>query len=259
MKKRSSYKIFKSSIFALLLRELYDSVGINKMGYFWLFFDVLFVIVFFAGIRGYLRGIDIPGLDAIVFLAINVMAFYFFRTTVQMVMGSFSANKKLFDYKQIKPIDIAISKFLFNFYIRIVAAFLLVLVGLFFNFDMNVKDFNMVVLAVFWLAIFSFGIGLLSAVLGSFFDFYKKAIGFIMLPLLFTSAIFYTVESLPQVLRELIVYNPVANFMEMIHGNYFSVLDTRYVDYEYMLLWTVIPLFLGFFFYVRSEKGIIAS
>ena len=83
MKKRSSFSIFKSSVFALFLMEMYDSVGIKKIGYFWLFFDVLFVVFVFAGLRGYLRGLTIPGLDAVVFLAVNVMAFFFFRTTVQ--------------------------------------------------------------------------------------------------------------------------------------------------------------------------------
>lgn len=259
MKKRSSLAIFRSSVFALFLREMYESVGIKKRGYFWLFFDVLFVVMVFAGLRGYLRGLHIPGLDTVVFLAINVMAFYFFRTTVKMLMDSFSVNKSLFDYRQVRPIDVLLSKFLFNFYIRVVATFVLVFIGIYFEFDLGIKDFNMVAFSVLWLALFSLSIGLLSAVLASFFEFVKKFVGYIMLPLLFTSAVFYTVESLPPYLRELIVYNPVVHFMEMLHGSYFHVLDTRYVDYVYMTYWTVIPLFLGLFLYTRSEKGIISS
>lgn len=80
-----------------------------------------------------------------------------------------------------------------------------------------------------------------------------------MFPLLFASAVFYTVDSLPTYLREIILYNPLVHFMEMLHGNYFHVLDTRYVDYMYMTYWTVIPLFLGLYLYTKSEKNIIAS
>ncbi|MEA2091568.1 MAG: hypothetical protein U9O83_04275, partial [Campylobacterota bacterium] len=77
--------------------------------------------------------------------------------------------------------------------------------------------------------------------------------------LLFVSTLMYTVDSLPPVLREIILYNPLVHFIEMIHGNYFAVLDTKYVDYEYMFYWTFVPLFLGLYFYARSEKKIISS
>ncbi|MBU3014054.1 ABC transporter permease [Poseidonibacter lekithochrous] len=260
MTKRKPFTIFKSSIFALFLIEMYDSVGIKKSGYFWLFFDVLFIVFIFAGVRGFLRGLHIPGLDSIVFLAINVSAFFYFRTTVQMLMSSFGgASKKLFDYRQIKPIDIVISKFIFNTFIRILAVFILLFIGWYFEFDLSIKDFNMVMLAVLWLAVFSFGIGMLSAVLGNFFEAYKKILGFMMLPLLFTSAVFYTVDSLPAEFRVYILYNPVVHFMELLHGSYFHVLDTKYVDYIYMTYWTVIPLFLGLYLYAKSEENIIAS
>lgn len=260
MLKRTPISVFRSSIFALFLMEMYDSVGVKKSGYFWLFFDVLFIVIVFAGLRGFLRGLHIPGLDAIVFLAINVSAFFYFRTTVQMLMSSFGGpSKKLFDYKQIKPIDIVISKFLFNTYIRILAVFILLFIGVYFDFDLSIKDFNMVMLAVAWLAVFSFGIGLLSAVLGNFFEAYKKIVGFMMMPLLFTSAVFYTVDSLPAELRVYILYNPVVHFMEMLHGSYFHVLDTKYVDYMYMTYWTIIPLFLGLYLYTKTEENIIAS
>jgi capsular polysaccharide transport system permease protein len=259
MKSRTSFAIFKSSVFALFLREMYDSVGIKKIGYFWLFFDILFTVLIFVGLRGYLKGVNIPGLDFIVFLTINLMAFYFFKTTVKLLTNSLSASKNLFDYKQIKPIDVIFSKFLFNFFIRILATFVLMFIGYYFEFDMEVKNFNLVLLSVIWLSIFSLGIGILSAVLATFFDFYKKMYGYMMLPLMFTSAVFYTVESLPTMLRELIVYNPLVHFMEMLHGSYFYVLDTRYVDYMYMTYWTIIPFFIGLFLYTKSEKNIIAS
>jgi len=260
MTKRKPFAIFRSSIFALFLMEMYDSVGVKKSGYFWLFFDVLFIIFIFAGLRGFLSGLHIPGLDTIVFLAINVSAFFFFRTTVQMLAGSFvGGSKKLFDYRQIKPIDIVISKFMFNTFIRILAVFILLFIGLYFDFDLSIKDFNMVMLAVLWLAIFTFAIGLLSAVLAKFFESYRRILGFMMLPLLFTSAIFYTVESMPEELRVYILYNPLAHFMELLHGSYFHVLDTKYVDYMYMTWWTIIPLFLGLYLYTKSEENIIAS
>ena len=79
------------------------------------------------------------------------------------------------------------------------------------------------------------------------------------LPLFFLSGLFYTLDSLPQIARDILVYNPVINFMEMIHGNYFYSLNTDYVNYTYMLFWTLIPMFIGLWLYKNSEKKIIMS
>ncbi len=99
----------------------------------------------------------------------------------------------------------------------------------------------------------------MSAVFGHFYETFAKIINVLMTPLLFVSALMYTVESLPPVLRELILYNPLVHFIEMIHGYYFKALDTQYVDYEYMLYWTLIPLYVGLFFYTKAEKRILST
>ena len=132
-------------------------------------------------------------------------------------------------------------------------------IGLYFDFNITVENFNMVILAVIWLSLFGFSLGLLSAVIGTFYETYIKIVNVIMTPLLFISALMYTVDSLPPMLREILLYNPLVHFIEMIHGYYFVTLDTKYIDYEYMFYWTFIPLFLGLYFYTRAEKKVISS
>jgi len=60
-------------------------------------------------------------------------------------------------------------------------------------------------------------------------------------------------------LRDIILLNPIVHFIELIRGAYFDSLDTKYVSYSYILLWTLIPFWLGLFLYQRSEHKIIAS
>jgi ABC-type polysaccharide/polyol phosphate export permease len=54
------------------------------------------------------------------------------------------------------------------------------------------------------------------------------------------------------------MYNPVANFMEIIHGSYFYTLDDTLVSYEYIFIWTLSLLYIGLWLYVKLEKRIIA-
>jgi capsular polysaccharide transport system permease protein len=84
-------------------------------------------------------------------------------------------------------------------------------------------------------------------------------VSFLSLPLLILSAVFFPVSILPPVARDWILYNPIAHFMELIHGGYVSTLDMRYVDFFYMIEWTIVPLFLGLWLYTRSEWKYIAQ
>ncbi|WP_457743702.1 ABC transporter permease [Sulfurimonas sp.] len=259
MIKRTSFTIFKSVVLALFLREIQTRFGTKKLGYFWAIFDAMFMVLIFAGLKSAISSRSMPGIDYPVYLASGFLAFFLWKNIVSKSMGAFGANKALFAYKQVKPIDTLITRFLIEILVSSMATLFFIAIGLYIGYDIVPKNFNLVILAVAWLALFGFAIGILSAVLSEFYENYVKIINVVMTPLLFVSALMYTVDSLPPLLRKIILFNPLVHFMEMIHGNYFAVLNTQYVSYTYMFFWTFIPLFFGLYFYVKSEKKIISS
>jgi len=259
MNKRTSFSIFISVVSALFLREIQTRFGTQKLGYFWAILDPMTQIIMFSLIKGSLSERSMPGLDYPVFLATGFLTYNFFKAVMNGSMNAFTANKALFSYRQVKPFDTLVSRFFIEFLIVSVAIVVFVSFGLYFGLDLHVKDINMVLFGVLWLGVFGFSIGILFAVIGTFYETFKKIIGFTALPLFFLSGLLYTVDSLPPFIREILLYNPVIHFIELIHGSYFEVLDTRYVDYEYMMFWTITPLFLGLYFYTRAQNKIIAS
>jgi len=259
MFKRNSLQIFQSVILALFLREIQTRFGTKRLGYFWALFDAMFMVLIFAGLKSAISEHSMPGIEFPVFLATGFLAFFMWKNIVKKSMGAFSANTALFSYKQVKPIDTIITRFLIEILVSTMATLVFLAIALYIDLDVSIKDFNMVMLGVLWLALFGFAIGLFTAVVGTFYETFSKIVDVIISPMMFVSAIMYTVESLPPVLRDIILYNPLVHFMELIHGSYFSKLDTNYVNYEYMFYWTFIPLFLGLYFYTKAEKKIIAS
>jgi len=259
MKKRTSLTIFKSVIFALFLREIQTRFGTKKLGYFWAIFDAMVMVLIFAGLKSAISDNAMPGLDFPVFLATGFLAFFLWRNIVSRSIGAFSANQSLFNYVQVKPIDTLITRFLIEILVSSMATLVFLALGLYLGFDVAVQNFSMVILAIVWLSLFGFAIGLFTAIVGTFYETFVKIINIIMNPIMFVSALMYTVDSLPPMLRKIVLYNPLVHFIEMIHGNYFSVLNTQYVDYLYMFYWTFIPLFLGLYFYSKAEKKIISS
>ncbi len=259
MLKRSSYKIFSSVVWALFLREVQVKFGSQKLGYLWAVLDPMIMIVVFAVIHGYTMQGKALGYDFAVFMATGFLPYNLFKGIMMTSMNAYNANKGLFVYKQVKPFDTLISRMMVESLQIVIVSFIFIFIGLYFEFDLAVKDINMVLFGIVWFILFGFSLGLLFSVITTFYESFQKIISYLSMPMLFLSGLFYTAESLPQQIRDILLYNPILHFVELIHGSYLYALDTKYVDYVYMLLWTVIPLFLGLFFYRKSEKKIVSQ
>lgn len=258
MIKRSSLKIFFSVQNALFLRELNMRFSSGQMGIFWTFFEPFLQIMVFVLIKLIIFSSAESGFDFAVFLALNFTAFNMFKNIVIKSTASFKANKALFLYKQIKPIDTIIARSMVEVFITAIIVIIFLFIGYYFDFNMEVKDLTMVTLGFIYLYIFALAFSILIAVLNAFIQSISKLINFFMTALMFASAVFYHIGMLPSQLREWLLYNPLTHFMEMIHGFYFDALDVSYVSYEYMSFFTLLLLYSGLWLYVKLEKKIIS-
>jgi len=258
MTKRASLKIFLSVLNALFLRELSMRFSSGRMGMFWTFFEPFFQILVFVMIKIVLFGSGNNNFDFAVFLALNFTAFNLFKNIVIKAIASFKANKALFLYKQVKPIDTIIARTMVEMFISSIIILIFLFIGFFFGYDMDIKDLTMVTFGFIYLAIFAFSFGLFLAVINVFIDSVSKLINFFMTALMFSSAVFYTMSILPLQFREILFFNPVAHFMEIIHGYYFHSLDDSFVSYDYITIWTLTLLYFGLWLYAKLEKRIIS-
>jgi len=230
----------------------------SHFGLFWTFFQPFFQVTIFIIVKVFLFSRSSDNFDFAVFLALSFSAYFMFRNIVIKALGAFSANKGLFVYKQVKPIDTIVARLLMEIFISGVVILIFVAIGFYFNFDMNVQNLTMVALGYLWLVVFAFSIAIFLSILNSYSSMVVNIVNLIFTLLIFVSALFYTVDMLAPDLQAFILLNPLTHFMEMIHGAYFYTLDDKHVDYVYMLLWTIIPLYAGLWFYIKLEQRIIS-
>ena len=235
-------------------------MSVGKAGLFWTFFEPFMQVSMFILMRVVMMGSSSANYDITIFMASGFIAFNMFRNTLSGSTGAFSANKGLFNYKQVKPIDTILGRILVNMFITSVIVLMFLFIGFFFQYE-NLKPENLllVVFGYLWLALFSFSVGLVVGIGNTFFDSIGKLVGILSFGLLLGSAVFFPMISVPLEYQEYFLYNPLVHFMEMIHGGYVYELDTRFVDYRYMLIWTVTPLFMGMWLYTKLEKRIISE
>ena len=261
---RKPLHIFTAVLRALFLRELDMRMSVGKSGLFWTFFEPFFQIFIFVAIRVAIVNHSGKALtthyDIGVFMASGFIAFNLFSHILNASKGAFQANKGLFAYKQVKPIDTILSRVLVEIFLSSVIICLFLVIGFLLDVNNLLPENPLMVFAGYlWLVLFSLGIGLVVAVGNTFFVSVGKFIGIISFGLLIFSGVFFPLVSLPPLAQEALLYNPLIHFMEMIHGGYVLGLDDRFVDYNYMLMWTIVPLFIGLWFYRRLEKRIISQ
>ncbi len=255
---RKPLQIFLAVQKALFLRELGMRFSVSKSGLFWTFFEPFMQVLVMVLIKVVLFGKAGDNFDFAAFLALNFTAYNMFRNILTKSMGSFTANKGLFVYKQVKPIDTIIARVMVEVFITGIIILSFIAIGIYFDFDLNIQNLPMVAFGFAWLVLFSFALGLFVAVSNTFYPSIGRSINIIMTFIMFGSAVFYTIEMIPAQIQTLLLYNPLTHFMEMIHGHYFLVLDDRFVNYNYMLLWTLTLLYTGLWFYRRLEERIIS-
>lgn len=259
MRKRNSLTIFLNVQNALIMRELNMRFSSGRMGLFWTFFEPFLQIMIFVLIKLFLFPASESSFDFAVFLALNFIAFNLFKNIVMKSINAFQANKALFVYKQVKPIDTIIARTVIEIFITLIIIAMFLLLGFYFGFDLDSPNLPMVTFGFLFLLLFAFSFATFAAMLSIYAESFAKIISFLMTALMFTSAVFYTMEVLPVELQSLLLYNPLTHFMEMIHGYYFLALDDQFVDYNYMLLWTLMLLFSGLWSYLKLEERIISS
>ena len=259
MTARKPLQIFLAVQKALFLRELNMKMSVGKLGLFWTFFEPFAQVSVFISIRVAVMGTGQgSNFDYAVFMASGFIAFNMFKRILSGSTGAFQANKGLFNYKQVKPIDTILARILLQVFITSITVLLFIFIGFFFQYEITAENPLMVFLGYLWLVIFSFAVSLVIAVGNTFFVSIGKFIGIFSFGLLIFSAVFYPIISLPPQAQDILLYNPLVHFMEMIHGYYLFELDDRFVDYKYMVLWTITPLFIGIWFYFKLEKRIIS-
>ena len=230
----------------------------SKMGLFWTFAEPFMQVFMFVFIHALIFSSSNSSIDMSVFFALNFTAFNIFKNITMKSMGAFRANHPLFIYKQVKPIDTILARVSVEIFITMTIISLFVCIGLYFDFDMTIKNIPMVTLGFVWLIFFSIGLGLFLAIADTYYPSFGKIFTILSMLLMFGSAVFYSISMMSSEIQNVLLLNPLTHFMEIIHGFYFYSLDDQYVDYQYILLWTVSCLFVGLWLYRYLEEKIIS-
>lgn len=253
MRVPSSIQVHFGIIIALIIKELQVRFGTKKLGYSWLLLEPILHIIPFYFMRKLIGNWKTD--ELMIFLVTGIVTVLFFTKSVVKIQASISANQALFAYRQIKPMDIVLSRLVIECIISF-AIFVLML-GFFVLYFGEIPKMRVFPLAVFVLMLYTvlvFSCGVILMVMTTRMPFLDAVVPQVVRILYFASGAFFAVSDLPYSIRQVILLNPIVHVVEILRFNLLKTQTTNYGNIGYVIIFTVITLFIALFLYFLNKE-----
>jgi len=175
----------------LLVREYSFKIGDSRIGWFWIITEPVVQVAVLSALWFVMRVESILFVPVALFIATGFIPFAFFRECITYVPRIVSQSTPLFDFRQVKPFDAILARFVLNTILTscAAAAFFLVL-WWFFDYDIRPAQPVELIGAIALLVLGAFGLSLLLSVFGTLHDWIRRSAEYATRPLFFLSGIF---------------------------------------------------------------------
>ena len=219
---------------ALVLREAKTRYGEHKLGFVWAFLEPILMVgvmyLIFSAMRSHMGG----GIHIALFMISGFVPFMMFRDTMTQSQGAISQNTSLLGFPQVTTYDLILARALLEVSVLLVVFGVMMMASGLMGLDVRCENPLGVLAAcgLFW--VLGLGFGFIFASLVPIIPSMRQVTGALLgRPLLFSSGIFYTADSLPSGIRHYLLYNPVLHMVELTRSAYFYEFHSDYGSWSY--------------------------
>ncbi len=253
--KRSSIQIAKDTVHALLMRELKTRFGASKLGYFWALAEPVAQASIIAVLFTLIGRNSLSGVPVALFLISGVMPFKAFSKTLTQLSSGITANKALFAYRQVSPIDPIITRLIIELSTFFIVYIIILAVMFWLGFDVWPQDILALIVASFLLLLLAFGLALCMSSALLYWQDSDKILGMVMTPMFLISGILYCATMIPAKFWFLFTWNPIFHAIELSRDAFFVSYQTPVGSWGYLALTSLFFTTLGLMLYrVNREK-----
>lgn len=260
-RRRSSWQIQVATVRALFFRELLTRFGTDqlRLGYIWAVLSpglqVLMMVVIFSIIKVRV----VPNMDYVLFLVAGIVPWMLFSSSATRALGAVEANKGLFNYRPVLPIDAVIARTLLEGVLYF-AVFVLFLSGLWWlGYEISVSHVPLLLVSWLLLWLFSLGFALIMMVIGHWSAEIARFVSILIRIMYFISGILYSLHVLPEEYLAYVLWNPVPHVIEHMRHALAPTYPIDHVSYGYFLASTLVVMFVGLLLYRGAERSMVTT
>jgi len=258
---RTSWQVTCSVWHAMFMREALARITAARFAWMWMLVEPIAYVVIMIGVREVMGRVAFAsGAEFVPWLITGIVSFNLFRDGVSRSMNAVEANRGLFAYRQVAPVDpVLVRAFLEGMLQTVVFAILIAGCAL-LGFQIIPAD-PLGVMFV-WLGIWLLGAGggLVVSSSVALVAEVGRVVRIIMLPLFMLSGAIVPLQMLPHGVQEALLYNPVLHGIESIRLCFFSQYKSLYgVNLLYLWFWALALAALGLALHVRYADRLKAQ
>ncbi len=191
------------------------------------------------------------------FYATGYLPFMMYSDLAGKLGKSLSFSKPLLFYPSVTYLDALIARFLLNSLTHLMVIYVM-LFGIITIFDTgNILTYPPILNAICMALALGLGVGVFNCFLLARFSLWERVWGIITRPLFIISAIFYTMESLPSKVRDILWYNPLVHVVGVMRRGVYSTYDATWASPIYVYSISVVLTFLGLVFLARYHRELL--
>ncbi|RGE39708.1 ABC transporter [Comamonas testosteroni] len=245
---------------ALFLREAVARLSRTRGAWAIIIVEPVLHVSFMLLIFTVLRARTVAGADIAVWLVLGLSSYFTVLHVFQRSMGAIDANKALFAYRQVRPIDTVIVRACLEALLGIVTLVVLILLLALFGRNIFPSDPLEVLAAFFGLLLSALGIGLILSVVGNLVPEMDNVAAFLFKPMYFLSGAIFPLSSIPVKYREWIFLNPIAHGLELLRSGFFPIYHMApEANFRYLYGFAIISIFLGITMHVKFAQRLRAQ
>jgi capsular polysaccharide transport system permease protein len=216
------WKIQSRVISALMIRELATRFGRENIGFLWVMFEPLLFASLVAILWRFTIGAEEHGISVVAFVVTGYIPLVMFRQSVSRSVGLFVANGSLLYHRQIKIHDFIFTRFCVEFIGHMMAYLFIATILWRLGFFPWPHDMSYFMLGWMYYAIFTLSLCFILAPLSELSPILEKLVPvttYMMIPF---SGSFNMVAWLHPQVRDIMIWSPPVNAMEIMRYGIFG-------------------------------------
>lgn len=244
-------------IAALMLREMATTYGKSAGGYIWALLEPVLGIALLSTLFALSFHSPALGSNFPLFYASGFLPFVMFNDLTNKVGASIRFSRPFLAYPSVTFMDSMIARALLNGLTHC-CVIAVVLVGIFTIFDLPPTiRLGYILESLLMVLLLAVSVGTLNCYLTTAFPVWERIWAILTRPLFLISGIFFTYDMMPPVAREILWYNPIIHCVGMMRRGLYPTYAGDYVSEGYVLILSVVLLFLGLLLLLRNYRDLM--
>ena len=256
---RSPWQIQRDVIRALLIREMKTRFGKWRLGYAWVLLEAAMHILVLVAIFSFIGREFYPGIPTALFMLGGIAPFLFFNHCFSKGLAAVSANRGLFNYRQLRPFDAVLSRVVLEFVIYIGSLAIFWFGFRWFGISAPFNSFLLLVAINLLFMAFCLGLALALCVIGELYPEVAKFAPVIQRPLYFLSGVFFSLEQLPEEFHPYLTWNPMLHMIELTRTGLYTDYQGKFADLQYLAMCSLVTLAFGLLVYRSQWRELVRS